>query len=256
MIEVQNLHFAYSGDNYILEDVSFKVERGELCGVFGPNGAGKSTLFKCIIGFLKPKKGRVYVNGRDITEMPMEEVAKLIAYVPQEHRPPFPYLVKEMVLMGRTPHLGGIFGPKKRDIEKVIEAMEVVGITHLADKPYTELSGGQRQLVLLARALAQETGVMVLDEPTSALDFRNQLRIWETLKKLTKDGMSVVVSVHDPNHMLWFCDRVVVLHRGRIIASGKPSEVITQEILSTLYGNICKVKDLDGMKVVLPDTTF
>jgi len=108
----------------------------------------------------------------------------------------------------------------------------------------------------LARALAQETGVMVLDEPTSALDFRNQLRIWETLKKLTKDGMSVVVSVHDPNHMLWFCDRVVVLHRGRIIANGKPSEVITQEILSTLYGNICKVKDLDGMKVVLPDTTF
>ena len=255
MIEVKNLHFAYSGNRYILESISFKVGRGELCGIFGPNGAGKSTLFKCIIGFLKPKTGKIYVDGRDITKMSIENIAKLIAYVPQEHRPPFPYLVKEIVLMGRTPHLGGIFGPKKDDMEKAIEAMEVVGISHLADRPYTELSGGQRQLVLLARALAQETGVMVLDEPTSALDFRNQLRIWNTLKRLTEDGMSVVVSVHDPNHMLWFCDRVIVLHKGKVIANGKPYEVITEDVLNTLYGDICRIKELDSMKMVIPDIT-
>ncbi|GBF36572.1 ABC transporter ATP-binding protein [Methanofervidicoccus abyssi] len=253
MIEIKNLHFAYSGDRYILEDISFKVGRGELCGIFGPNGVGKSTLFKCIIGFLKPKIGKIYVDGRDITKMSIENIAKLIAYVPQEHRPPFPYLVKEIVLMGRTPHLGGIFGPKKIDMDKAIEAMEVVGISHLAERPYTELSGGQRQLVLLARALAQETGVMVLDEPTSALDFRNQLKIWNTLKRLTEDGISVVVSVHDPNHMLWFCDRVIVLHRGKIIANGKPYEVITEDVLNTLYGNICRIKELDSIKIVIPD---
>ncbi|WP_018153758.1 ABC transporter ATP-binding protein, partial [Methanothermococcus thermolithotrophicus] len=254
MIEIKNLHFGYDEKHDILRGVSFKVEKGELCAIFGPNGAGKSTLFKCMIGFLKPKKGGVSIGERNILKMPVEDIAKLIAYVPQEHKPPFPYLVKEVVLMGRTPHLGGIFGPKKKDVEKALEAMDVIGISHLADRPYTDLSGGQRQLVLLARALTQETKAMILDEPTSALDFRNQLKIWSMLKKLTKRGMPIVVSVHDPNHMMWFCDKVVVLHDKKIIASGEPRNVLTKEVLKTLYGNICDIKENEeGFKMITPN---
>ena len=254
MIEIKNLHFGYGKNHDILRGVSFNVEKGELCAIFGPNGVGKSTLFKCMIGFLKPKKGSIFIDERNISKMHVEDVAKLIAYVPQEHKPPFPYLVKEVVLMGRTPHLGGVFGPKKKDIEKTIEAMGTIGISHLADRPYTDLSGGQRQLVLLARALTQETKAMVLDEPTSALDFRNQLKIWGVLKKLTKRGMPIVVSVHDPNHMMWFCDKVIVLHNGKIIANGKPRDVLTKEVLKTLYGDICNIKeDEDGLKMIMPN---
>jgi len=254
MIEVKDVYFSYNNKFDVLNGVSFTVEEGELCAIFGPNGAGKSTLFKCIIGFLKPRKGEITVDGKNILKMPVEDIAKLIAYVPQEHKPPFPYLVKEVVLMGRTPHLGGIFGPRKKDMEKAVEAMEVIGITHLADRPYTDLSGGQRQLVLLARALAQETRAMILDEPTSALDFRNQLKIWSVLKKLSKRGMPIIVSVHDPNHMMWFCDKVVVLHRGRIIANGEPNEVLTKDVLKTLYGDICEIKeDSEGFKMITPN---
>ena len=254
MIEVQNIYFGYDNRGNVLEELSFKVKKGELCAIFGPNGAGKSTLFKCIIGFLKPKRGDIYIEGKDITKMPIEDISKLIAYVPQEHKPPFPYLVKEIVLMGRTPHLGGIFGPKKEDMEKTLEAMETIGISHLADRPYTELSGGQRQLALLARALVQETKAMVLDEPTSALDFRNQMMIWDTLRKLTKEGMPIIVSVHDPNHMLWFCDRVIILHNKRIIANGDPNDVLTEDVLKILYGDICKIKEFNNsLKIVMPD---
>ncbi|ADG13384.1 ABC transporter related protein [Methanocaldococcus infernus ME] len=251
MLEVKNLSYSY-GEHEVLKDISFVVNKGELCAIFGPNGAGKSTLFKCIIGFLKPNRGEIHVNGQDITKMPIEKIAKLIAYVPQEHKPPFPYLVKEVVLMGRTPHLNGIFGPKKEDVDKAIKAMEAIGVINLADKPYTDLSGGQRQLVLLARALAQETEVMVLDEPTSALDFRNQLKIWNILKKLAKSGMSIIVSVHDPNLMMWFCDKVIVLHKKRILAYGNPQETLTEEVLKSLYGDICEIKNIDKFKIVVP----
>lgn len=254
MIEAQNIYFGYDNKRNILEEISFKVKKGELCAIFGPNGVGKSTLFKCIIGFLKPKRGNIYIENKDIKKMPIEDISKLIAYVPQEHKPPFPYLVKEIVLMGRTPHLGGIFGPKKEDKEKALEAMETIGISYLADRPYTELSGGQRQLVLLARALVQETKAMVLDEPTSALDFRNQMMIWDTLRKLTKKGMPIIVSVHDPNHMLWFCDRVIILHNKKIIANGNPNNVLNEEVLKVLYGDICKIKELDNsLKIVMPN---
>ncbi len=258
MLEIKNLKFGYdnkNNSNNILNDISFKVGKGELCGIFGPNGVGKSTLFKCIIGFLKPKHGELTINNKNILKMPVEEIAKLIAYVPQEHKSPFPYLVKEVVLMGRTPHLGGVFGPKKSDIEKAIESMEIIGISNLANKPYTDLSGGQRQLVLLARALTQETELMILDEPTSALDFRNQLKIWSMLKKLTKRGMSIIVSVHDPNHMLWFCDKVAILKEGKIISNGTPESALTEKVLNELYGDICNVKENkeDGFKTIIPN---
>ncbi len=254
MLVIKDLHFSYDSKHKVLSGISFEVKKGQLCAVFGPNGSGKSTLFKCIMGLLKPEMGNILINGngRNVLSMKPEEIARTIAYIPQEHRPSFPYLVKEVVLMGRTPHIG-IFGPKDKDIRKAVEAMKIIGITHLADRPYTDLSGGQRQLVLLARALAQGTEIMILDEPTSALDFRNQLRIWSILRKLLKSGKSIIVSIHDPNHMLWFCDKVVIIHKGMVLAEGDPREVLTEKILRILYGDVCSINvDDDGLKMVIP----
>ncbi len=256
MLSIENLQFGYDKNYNVLENVSLNVGKGELFGIFGPNGTGKSTLFKCIIGFLKPKKGSIYINDTDLLNLPTEEIAKLISYVPQEHKPPFPYLVKDIVLMGRTPHLGGVFGPGENDLKKASEALSTIGVEHLANRPYTDLSGGQRQLVLLARALSQETKIMILDEPTSALDFKNQVKIWNILKKLTQKGISVIVSVHDPNHMLWYCDNIAILNKGKILATGKPEKILTENILNELYGEICDIKEYGDLKFVIPKIIF
>jgi len=251
MLKVENLHFGFTGVK-VLEDISFNVEKGQLCALFGPNGTGKTTLLKCIAQLLKYEKGNVFVESENINRKNAAEIAKLIAYVPQEHKPPFPYLVKEVVLMGRTPHLGGAFGPSKEDIAKALESMEVIGLTHLADRPYTDLSGGQRQLVMIARALAQETKILLLDEPTSNLDFQNQIKIWRIIKKATKSGISALVCTHDPNHVLWFCDKVIVLKGKGIIAAGNPTKVLTEETLMEIYGDMCSVNSFNDMQVVIP----
>ncbi|WP_456471640.1 ABC transporter ATP-binding protein [Methanocaldococcus sp.] len=250
MIKVENLSFNYV-DFEVLKDISFEVNQGEICAIFGPNGAGKSTLFKCIVGFLKPNKGRILVDGKDIINLSPKERAKILAYVPQEHKPSFPYLVKEIVLMGRNPHLS-LLGPKKEDYEIAYKCLRQVGIGHLADRVYSNLSGGQRQLVLLARALAQETNIMLLDEPTSALDFKNQLKIWDILKKLKESGITIIVTVHDPNHVLWFCDKVIILNKGEILDIGSPLEVLNENNIKKLYGDICSIKNIENLKVILP----
>lgn len=251
MLKVENLHFEYCGFK-VLRDISFDVEKGQLCALFGPNGTGKTTLLKCIARLLKYEKGNVLVEGENINKIKAVEIAKLIAYVPQEHKPPFPYLVKEVILMGRTPHWGGSFGPSKKDIKAAIDALEMIGIGHIADKPYTALSGGQRQLVLLARALAQGTKILLLDEPTSNLDFQNQIKIWRIIKELTQRGISALTCTHDPNHVLWFCDKVIVLGHNGIIANGSPANALTEETLNKIYDGVCSVKNFEDMRMVIP----
>ncbi|WP_423792015.1 ABC transporter ATP-binding protein [Methanocaldococcus indicus] len=248
MLTIKNLSAGY-GNTKIIENISFSVKEGEICGIFGPNGAGKSTLLKCIVGFINPISGDILVNNESILKYPPEKKAKIISYVPQEHKPPFPYLAKEVVLMGRTPHISSIFGPKKEDMIKALNAMKTLNIEHLSDKPYTDLSGGQRQLVLLARALAQETKIMVLDEPTSALDFKNQILIFNILKKLSKKGYTILVCVHDPNYILWFCDKVAVINNGKLLDFGNPKKVLNKDILKRLYGNLCKIEN----NIVVPN---
>ncbi|MCL6448893.1 MAG: ABC transporter ATP-binding protein [Armatimonadetes bacterium] len=251
MLRVENLHFAFPGFQ-VLEDISFDVKKGELCALFGPNGSGKTTLLKCVAQLLKYQKGDVYVDEDKINKKSAAELARIISYVPQEHKPPFPYQVKEVVLMGRTPHLGRFFGPSRKDIAVAVRAMDLIGIRYLANRSYTELSGGQRQLVLIARALAQETKVLLLDEPTSNLDFQNQIKIWRIIKKATRNGISALTCTHDPNHVLWFCDRVIVLKDNGIIATGPPDKVLTEETLNEIYDDMCSVKSLDGMKMITP----
>ncbi len=248
---MKSLHFNY-GKTPVLEDISFDIEEGELCGLFGPNGCGKTTLFKCCLKFLKFHKGSVIMNGIDIKKHRIETMAKVVAYVPQEHKPPFPYLVKEVVLMGRTPHLRGIFGVGRADKEKALDALDMLDIAHLSDLPYNQLSGGQRQLVLMARAIAQDTKLMFLDEPTAALDFSNQIRIWNIMRRVAEQGVTILACSHNPNHVSWFCNKVVVMNNNGIIAEGAPHHVITESVLDEIYRDMCAVRNIGDTRMVLP----
>ena len=242
MIFFKQLTFAYEGQE-VLYGVTASIASGGIHALFGPNGSGKTTLLKCLAGILRPQSGKIFLEKRDIRQMTAKERGREICYVPQEHQVSFPYSVEEIVLMGRTPHLGGISGPAKRDVGRARQAIQLVGIEEIATKAYTELSGGQRQLVLIARALAQDSPLMILDEPTSALDFKNQLKVWEVLQSLKGSGRTILVCTHDPNHVLWFCDEVVVLHQGQIIAQGPSAQLMTDQLLTQLYGPVCFVRD-------------
>ncbi|MBI9043462.1 MAG: ABC transporter ATP-binding protein [Anaerolineaceae bacterium] len=254
MINIENLYFSYDRDK-VLKGIHANIESGVLCGLFGPNGSGKTTLFKCCLNFLPVRKGKITANGKDIQTTPVDKLAREIAFVPQDHKPPFPYKVKEVVLMGRTPHLsGGIFGISKIHKEKSVEAMHTVQILHLADIPYNQLSGGQRQLVLIARAIAQETPILFLDEPTSALDFHNQIKIWEILQILAQQGRTIVACTHDPNHVAWFCDRVLIINEGVILANDSPQNCLTAGYFNQIYEDRCYVTEVDGVSVILPKT--
>jgi iron complex transport system ATP-binding protein len=251
MIEVSSIGFAYR-QHPVFEQVSFSLGKGRLCALLGVNGSGKTTLFKCCLHLLPLREGQILLAGQPIAGLPASSMARLAAYVPQDHQPAFPFTVKEVVLMGRTPHLGGQLRVGSSHYEQSIKAMEMLGILPLADKPLTELSGGQRQLVMIARALAQETPVLLLDEPTASLDFRHQLIIWEILQKIAREGATLLVCTHDPNHVLWFCDQVLVMHEGRLLADGVPAEVLDPRLLETLYGPYGRLVQVGGRPAVMP----
>jgi len=251
MFSVQGLSHGY-GNTPILDDICFALERGELCGLFGPNGSGKTTLFKCCLGFITPNRGQIRFKGRDMRKMSCREMARQVAYVPQHHTPPFPFKVEEMVLMGRTPHLNRFFLPGSNDKRLAGEAMDRTGISDLAALPYDILSGGQQQLVLIARAIAQETDLIFLDEPTSALDFKNQILLWKALKSVSAQGKTILACSHDPNHVAWFCNTTVVLGKGGIIATGDPARVFSQGLMDKIYRDTCQVMDDQDLKMILP----
>lgn len=258
-LEVRNLSFRY-GTRPVLDRASLGVASGVVCGLLGPNGSGKTTLFKCCLNFLKAAAGEVRVNGRVTARLSPAALARLVAYVPQEHRQAFPFPVREMVRMGRTPHMGGLSGllglegRNAHAADAAEDAMRRVGIAHLADAPCNQLSGGQRQLALIARAVAQDTPLMLLDEPTSALDFQNQMEVWNTLRQVAAQGVAVVVCCHDPNHILWFCDQVALMQNGRVLASGEPRAVLHDDALAALYGDACGRGTLHGgrLPVIYP----
>lgn len=251
MLAVRDLSCAYDSHR-VLSGVSFDVREGHLCGLFGPNGCGKTTLFKCCLGLLNCEAGTLAIDGVDARTLDPRERAHLVAYVPQEHRPPFPFLVRDVVLMGRTPHLGWLGRSRQRDRQAVIESLERVGVSDLAMTPYHELSGGQRQLVLVARAVAQQTPLVLLDEPTSGLDFSNQIRIWTLLHDLARRGTTVFACSHDPNHVSWFCDRVVVMNRSGRVIEGSTQDVMTEMVLNDIYPETAGIHRVNGTSVVLP----
>lgn len=251
MLEIKNLNFYY-GDNHILKNISFSAESGCLWGLMVPNGSGKTTFFKCILGLLKYAGGQIKINDIDYKKLNTPKLAKLISYVPQEHKPPFPFTVREIVLMGRSPYMNGVFGLKDIDYDIADKAMEQIGILDIAHKPVTALSGGQRQLTLIARAIAQDTPIMILDEPTSALDFNNQIHIWKILKNISSQGKLIIACSHDPNHILWFTDNTIAIKNGEIAALGNTKEIITKSLLQEIYGSEYYIANVDNKNIICP----
>ena len=251
MLSVRNLHFSY-GPLPVLRGVSLEARTGEVCGLFGPNGCGKTTLFRCCLGLLEARADSLAVGGRAVGSLPPSERARLMAYVPQEHKPPFPLLVRDVVMLGRTPYLGLLGRATAEDWRVVHDTLDWIGLGELAARPYDKMSGGQRQLVLIARAVAQRTPVILLDEPASGLDYHNQIRIWGVLRSLAAAGAAVLSCSHDPNHVAWFCDRVVVMMSGAVVASGVPAEALRASTLEQLYPGACELTTAAGAPVVLP----
>jgi iron complex transport system ATP-binding protein len=231
----RDLTIGYS-DRVVGRGLDVKLEQGEVLALLGPNGGGKTTLLKTLLGILKPRDGEVAIDGRSLGAISVRERARLIAYVPQVHMPTFAFTVESVVLMGRTAH-GNLFSrPSANDRAVAARMLEQFGIAHLATRPYTMISGGERQLVLLARALAQEPRFVVLDEPTASLDFGNQGKVMREIRALAAAGHGVLFTTHDPNHALRAADRAYLLRAGARIAEGAVGAVLTRERLAELYG--------------------
>lgn len=252
-ITAENLHFAYNPEKSVLNGVSFKIAKGEIVTLLGANGCGKSTLIRLMIGLLKPKSGDVFIDGENIKNLGAKTLSLKVAYVPQIHKTAFPYTVKDVVLMGRIPHKTFFFKYSGEDKDIADDAMERLSIGHLANRPYTEISGGERQLAIIARALAQGAETLILDEPASGLDYGNQIRLLEEIVKLADGGYTFVKSTHSPEHALWIADRVLMLKNGTIFADGKSEGVITGVNLNALYRIVVDVATLkDDMRVCVP----
>ncbi len=252
-LEVENLSFSY-GENKVLKSITFTAEYGEFLSVLGPNGVGKSTLFRCMLGLLVPSSGAARMDGEDISQMRPEELARRIAYIPQSHTPAFNYTVFDMVLMGTIPRLGRFASPCEPQRKQALEALEHLGIAHLKDRGYQKISGGERQLVLIARALAQQAGVLVMDEPCSSLDFGNKIRLMQTVRKLAEEGYAVIQSTHDPDQAYLYSDKVLALYAGEVLAWGDPRDLINDSLMARLYGvdvEVCRLRD-DSIRVCVP----
>ena len=235
IIRLESLDFSYPGRE-IFSGLNLFVEEGEILGVIGPNSSGKTTLLKLIDGLLQPRRGRVLLRGRDLKKIPRSETARCIAVVPQAVEVPFSFLVAEIALMGRAPYLGRFSWEKEKDLKTAREAMVLTDVAGLENRPFLELSQGEKQRVLIARALAQEAKVILLDEPTSHLDIKHQVEINELILRLNQEKNLTVVHVsHDLNLAAQYCHRMVLLHRGSIFSAGVPSEMITEENIRRVY---------------------
>ena len=252
-ISVKNLSFSY-GDKPILEDMSFTANSGEVLSILGANGVGKSTLFRCILGFLPKCTGDILIEGHALKSLSTKALAQKIAYVPQSHYTAFQYTVFDMVLMGTTAQFSTMGSPKEKQYQQVREAMDAVGISHLAEQQYPKLSGGEKQLTLIARALVQQGKILMMDEPTSNMDYSNQLQVMQRIQMLAQQGYTVIQITHSPEQSFLFSDKILALKGGRILAHGTPKEVITTQLMDDLYGVKVSIESLleDKIRVCVP----
>jgi iron complex transport system ATP-binding protein len=250
-IEGRNLSIGYP-DRLVGTGLNVRLAEGEVLALLGPNGGGKTTLLKTLLGLLPPRGGEVRVMDRALAELPVAERARVVGYVPQVHTGTFAFTVETVVLMGRTAH-GSLFAaPTARDREISYAALDRFGIGALADRAYTEISGGERQLVLLARALAQEPRFIVLDEPTASLDFGNQGKVMREIRALAEAGLGVMFTTHDPNHAMRAATRAYLLRDGACLAEGPVAEVLTASLLEELYRAPVQVLREDARVAFLP----
>jgi iron complex transport system ATP-binding protein len=238
-----DLDFGYPGHR-VGSRVSLALRAGEVVCLLGPNGGGKTTFFKTLIGLIPRQGGRVELGGSDLDRLPRAEIARRIAYVPQAQVGYFPYSVHEIATMGRTAHLSPFAGPRNVDRAIALTALERVGLARLAAQPFTRVSGGERQLTLIARALAQDAPLIVMDEPTASLDFGNQLRVLEVVRDLAAAGTGLLIATHDPDHALLVADRVALFHDGRLVADAPPAQALTPAHLREVYGVEVELQDV------------
>lgn len=230
-LAVNGLSFSYNHRS-ILNDIDFRLESGELLAILGPNGSGKTTLLKCIDGILHPQSGTITIDGKRIDDYARSDIAKIIGYVPQSNGRVFPNTVFDTVLLGRKPHIQ--WAPTSEDLEIVSGLIEQLNLEEFALRSITDLSGGERQKVIIGRALAQEPSILLLDEPTNNLDLKHQMAVLDLVKQQTKKGLSVIMALHDLNLALRFCDRILMLHEGNVYTEGG-LDVLTPEAIEAVY---------------------
>lgn len=251
-LEVKNVSCGYASRT-VLQDISLSMTAGDALCLLGPNGAGKTTLFKAMLGFKKIQNGQILLNGEDISKWSRQRFATKVGYIPQEHTPPFPYKVIDVVVMGRTAHMSTFAAPSPRDFAIAEEALHTLDSGYLMERIYTEISGGERQLVLIARALAQQPEILIMDEPTSNLDFGNQVRVLRHIKKLVREGsLSVIMTTHTPNHAFLFASKVAILGKDNMFVFGTPEDVITEQNLKAVYGVDVNIVNAGEHKVCIP----
>jgi iron complex transport system ATP-binding protein len=249
LFEVKNISFSYN-DEEIFSDISFSIGSGEVLCILGPNGTGKTTLIKCLNGLHDIDSGDILINGKNIKKLSFREISKHVGYIPQSHIPSFPFKVFDVVLMGRAPYLNLTDSPKENDVKIANDALKTLGIENLKDKEYTNLSGGERQLVFLARVLCQKPDMLILDEPTSHLDFGNQIKLLEIIDNLAKSGLSIIMSSHFPDHAFLSSTKVAIMKDKRFIDFGTPEDVVTEENLKKAYSIDVKLIELDNKRKV------
>lgn len=250
MLTVQELFFRYKNIT-VLKDVGIELNKGEILSIVGPNGAGKTTLLKSIARIVKPDKGTILIDGKNISRMNRLDLAKCISYVPQASPSRFPTSVFDAVLMGRRPYI--VWKPSKKDLKLVADLLKSMDLEKVALRDFDQLSGGQKQKVLLARAFAQDTDYMLLDEPTSNLDLKHQMEVMEMISGMVKrKGMAAMLAMHDLNLASRFSDTIMMLNSGTVFCTGEPSQVITVENIKSVYGVKARVNRNSGHPYILP----
>lgn len=235
ILEARQLSYAYPGGKAVFHDVSFTLKKGEILSVIGPNGAGKSTLLGCLVGQLKPDTGDIKLNGKSMEKLNRREIAQYIGYVPQNSNPTYGYDVRTYVVMGCTPYISSFSMPSKADYRAADEAIAAMGIAKLANRPCTEISGGERQQAAIARVLVQKPRVIVLDEPTSALDFGNQMQTLRMVRQLSQQGYAVIMTTHNPDHAIMLGGQVAALNQEGLLQVGTAEQMLRSEELSQMY---------------------
>jgi len=246
--EIEKIRFAYpSSEKCVLDGLSLTVDEGEIVSVLGRNGAGKSTLLNCMLGLLRPQSGKLLLAGRDITAMSGREIAAVAGYVPQSHEPSFAFNVMDFVMMGCAQRIGLFSKPGKSEREDAEAALNELDITALADKPYTEISGGERQKATIARAIVSKPRVVLFDEPTAHLDYGSQLLVLRIIKKLSQQGYSVAITTHNPDHALLLGGKAALLDTDGKLISGSVEQVVTQENLSRIYQTDVRLEYIESV---------
>lgn len=241
LLQVKNLSFSYQTQRLIFGGVNFALAKGEILSILGPNGAGKSTLLNCLANLLKPSAGEILLEGRPISSLKPKEVARSIGYVPQNHNPAYAFTVKDFAVMGRAPYLSAFARPSAADYELTDQVLTELRISHLAAKPYTEISGGERQMATIARVLVQQPAIILMDEPTAHLDYGNQLRTLRMVRELAKRGYTVIITTHQPDQVLMLGGYAGILGPDGILEFGKAKEILQEETLTRIYNTPIKL---------------